>query len=506
MALDAVVSRSFVVIRADQTAAEARSGIDAASADWVIVERTDRRRDRPGTSFPSSRPSRCSSEPRRVDRRRPRPPRVDGRTDARRRRRSGRGPARRHRPRGGPADRLHRPARTDAAAASGGGAGGGDGGPEGRPPTRGWHARAPTTPAPPTRVRRGGQRAKPPAAEPGVRPNRPSRSDRSRPPSRARSRPTPSSGCIVTIVNQAPTATGLGSIDVAAGETVDILVQPRRGFEVVGESHGSSRGARIRREPAAPVQAPGGGRREGRHPRRGLLAGRDARGDHPRTDRRAGARRRDPRSHAVRAGRARRPRRWWRASPRIADLTMFIDEHETGGKLEFTILVSASDPALDLNSEAVRAVHPRGRPVGLLRDLLQGDRGPAGRHARAAQGRRPAPGGQGRLPDRDADAARAARHDVEASRQADLDHHPVRGAMDPVGAVPADRARGGRPDGRGPVPVRGLRDHPLAARSRLQAAAPASTTWRSSCRAIRGSRWPPPSATTSCRSPPPAGR
>jgi len=39
MALDAVVSRSFVVIRADQTAAEARAGMDAASAAWVIVER-----------------------------------------------------------------------------------------------------------------------------------------------------------------------------------------------------------------------------------------------------------------------------------------------------------------------------------------------------------------------------------------------------------------------------------------------------------------------------------
>src|SRR4029078_8226832 len=37
------------------------------------------------------------------------------------------------------------------------------------------------------------------------------------------------------------------------------------------------------------------------------------------------------------------------ASPRIPDLSMFIEERETGGKLEFTIRLSASDPALDLN-------------------------------------------------------------------------------------------------------------------------------------------------------------
>ena len=40
---------------------------------------------------------------------------------------------------------------------------------------------------------------------------------------------------LVSIVNAAPTSTGL-AITVAAGESIDILVQPRRGFTVVGEA------------------------------------------------------------------------------------------------------------------------------------------------------------------------------------------------------------------------------------------------------------------------------
>ena len=43
---------------------------------------------------------------------------------------------------------------------------------------------------------------------------------------------------LVSIVNAAPSETGL-AIDVAAGESIDVLVQPRRGFSVEGDARGT---------------------------------------------------------------------------------------------------------------------------------------------------------------------------------------------------------------------------------------------------------------------------
>ena len=215
---------------------------------------------------------------------------------------------------------------------------------------------SPSTGSAPPRVRRGGQRAKPPtAADPGptavgAEPGEAADQQRS---VEAAFPGTVKADAIewllVTIVNQAPTATGLG-IDVAAGETVDILVQARRGFEIVGDARGS-------------IEVPASGESL---PLQFKLRAVDvgtgiirvvafSQGEplgvitlEPTIEpaaTRSGVRGRATASAPAELSAA----ALVAASPRIADLTMFIDEHETGGKIEFTILVSASDPALELN-------------------------------------------------------------------------------------------------------------------------------------------------------------
>ena len=345
MALDAVVSRSFVVIRADGTATGARSDLDASSAEWVIVERplddgtawylfptreAIARLDRaPGVSIVDaldlhewSRSSIASAdaEPTAV------PPGAIVLRDGR--------PI-------GLIDPRGPTAAIDAAPAPAGAE------PEERRTTRGWHPAGPTPPTPPAppsapRARRGGQRAKPPGPPES--------------PEEQRSVEAAFPGTVkadaiewltVKITNQAPTATGLG-IDVGAGESVDILIQPRRGFAIVGEAHGSIEVPASGESPEIlfKLKAVDVGKGEIRvvvfshgetlgvitiEPTVEPAAATATRGLTPSA----------PAELSAAALVA--------ASPRIPDLSMFIEERETSGKLEFTIRLSASDPALDLN-------------------------------------------------------------------------------------------------------------------------------------------------------------
>ncbi|MFL5674977.1 MAG: CHAT domain-containing protein [Chloroflexota bacterium] len=337
MALDAVVSRSFVVVRADRTAAEARTELEDA-ADWLIVERPaddgthwylflmDQARallaQAPDASLTDALGLHEWSAAQTLD------------------------------------------ADADASAATAGAivlrAGRPIGFIDPRGPTAALRpepvgAEPPPEPPPaPPRVRRGGQRAKPPAptgpaADTGGPGAAPEAAEQQRSVEAAFPGTVKADAIewlLVTIVNQAPTASGLG-IDVAAGESVDILVQPRRGFEVVGESHGTLE------VPATGESLPLQFKLRAVDVGKGLVRVLVfSKGEplgvitlEPTVEPAAAA----VRGHTTSAPAELSAQALAAASPRIPDLSMFIEERETGGKLEFTIRLSASDPGLDLN-------------------------------------------------------------------------------------------------------------------------------------------------------------
>ena len=99
----------------------------------------------------------------------------------------------------------------------------------------------PSTPSLSGPVRRGGHRARPPAPRPPTSGNGGGVTDE--PALRSIEAEFPGSvqvdaveWLLVSIRNAAPTSSGL-AISVAAGESIDILVQPRRGFTEIGRAH-----------------------------------------------------------------------------------------------------------------------------------------------------------------------------------------------------------------------------------------------------------------------------
>jgi hypothetical protein len=354
MTLDAVVSRSFVVIRADRTASDARAGIDPDGAAWILVERPlddrtawylfpteqavamlDRAAD---ASVVDALGLHEWTAAQTLD--------ADADPSAAR---AGAIVLRAGRPIGFIDPRGPRAA-MDAGRVM---AGAEPPPPPDRPRTRGWHpdqatgAEPPAAPAPP-RVRRGGQHAKPPApAERGTEAAAEERSVEAAFPGTVEADSV--EWLLVSIINQAASATGVAlPADLAAGESVDILVQPRRGFEVVGDAQGS-------------IEVPATGESL---PLRFKLKAVDvgkgeirvivfAQGEtlgvitlQPTVEPAAATTVRGPKPSAQAELSA---QALAAASPRIPDLSMFIEEREAGGKLDFTIRLSATDPALDLN-------------------------------------------------------------------------------------------------------------------------------------------------------------
>ncbi len=152
---------------------------------------------------------------------------------------------------------------------------------------------------------------------------------------------------LVSIVNAAPTATGLG-IDVAAGESVDILVQPRRGFAVIDNDRGTldvpatGESLSLQFKLKAVDIGPGTIRVLAFHRGEPLGVITLEPTVEPADDARSRGLTPSPRSE--RTGGA-----LVAASPQIPDLSMFIEERDSAGKREFVIRLSASDPTLDLN-------------------------------------------------------------------------------------------------------------------------------------------------------------
>ncbi|MBI2325545.1 MAG: CHAT domain-containing protein [Chloroflexi bacterium] len=150
---------------------------------------------------------------------------------------------------------------------------------------------------------------------------------------------------LVHIAAGAPSARGL-ALDLPAGEQLDVLVQPRKGFAVEGPDRGTI---------AVPTE---GDSMPLQFKLRALDAGQGLirvlafhSGESlgmielaPVVE--AVAR---PAVRGRTAAGARKTQPLTPASPQVPDLTMFIEQREAGGNVEYLIRLTATDPALDLN-------------------------------------------------------------------------------------------------------------------------------------------------------------
>ena len=153
---------------------------------------------------------------------------------------------------------------------------------------------------------------------------------------------------LVSLSAAEATAHGV-AVDVAEGDELDILVQPRRGFEVEGDDRGT-------------IVVPASGESM---PLQFKLKAID---EGPGIIRVLAFRRGEPlgmialnptvtpaaavptvRGRTATAPRKRRAKALAPSSPQIPDLTAFIEERERGGTIEYLIRLSATDPGLGLN-------------------------------------------------------------------------------------------------------------------------------------------------------------
>ena len=210
----------------------------------------------------------------------------------------------------------------------------------------------PEAPREPVRRGGGGQHAKPPAPPPSAgaegEPSAPGATERSLEAEFPDTVAVDSvEWLLVSIVNAAPTSSGL-AIEVAAGESIDVLVQPRRGFSVEGDARGTLE------VPASgeslPLQFKLKALDEGKGEIRilafhlgeplGLIT------LEPTVTASAGTR---IRGRVTTAPGRRTGQGLSAPSPQQPDLSLFIEEREAGGQLEFIIRLSAIDPDLSLN-------------------------------------------------------------------------------------------------------------------------------------------------------------
>ena len=152
---------------------------------------------------------------------------------------------------------------------------------------------------------------------------------------------------LVSIVNAKPTASGL-AIEVAAGESIDVLIQPRRGFSVEGDARGTLE------VPASGESLPLQFKVKALDEGKGLIR---VLAFHlgeplgvitlePTVKAASGSR---ARGRTTSAPAARKGQGLTAPSAQVPDMSLFIEEREAGGALEFVIRLTATDPALDLN-------------------------------------------------------------------------------------------------------------------------------------------------------------
>lgn len=151
----------------------------------------------------------------------------------------------------------------------------------------------------------------------------------------------------VHIAARAPSARGL-AIALSAGEELQILVQPRKGFTIEGRDRGTlvvpaeGDSEPLTFELRAVDPGPGLIRIFAFHRGEPL-------GEIELAPVVEAAARPAVRGRATTTARARKTRPLAPASPQVPDLAMFIEERESGGNVTYLIRLTATDPALDLN-------------------------------------------------------------------------------------------------------------------------------------------------------------
>ncbi len=151
---------------------------------------------------------------------------------------------------------------------------------------------------------------------------------------------------LVYITTQAATGHGLG-LDVGPGEVIDVLVQPRAGFALEGDDDRGTLTVPASGE-SLPLQFKLKGVAEGPGEVRILAFHKGE----PLGAITLEATVESAAAPHLRGGPAPAPRRSNRLaapSPALPDLTMFVEEWQASGATQYRILLSAADPALDLN-------------------------------------------------------------------------------------------------------------------------------------------------------------
>ena len=173
---------------------------------------------------------------------------------------------------------------------------------------------------------------------------------------------------LVYIANQAPSGHGLG-LDVGPGEVIDVLVQPRTGFTLEG---GDDRGSLT--VPASgeslPLQFKLKGLAEGPGEIR-ILAFHTG---EPLGAITLGAVVEPASAPHLRGAAAPVPRRskpLATPSPALPDLTMFVEEWQADGATQYRILLSATDPSLDLNLRTFGPLSLRLDPAKFFEDFFK---------------------------------------------------------------------------------------------------------------------------------------
>jgi hypothetical protein len=200
---------------------------------------------------------------------------------------------------------------------------------------------APATRGPSPRVMRGGSRV--PTAGPLSAGDTPQRSLEAEFPDRVATGSV--EWLLVHIAAAGATARGLG-IALPAGEKLDVVVQARKGFAIEGTDHGTIT------VPADGDSLPLQFKLKAVDAGQGLIR---VLAFHqgeplgmieiaPAVDASAA-----PVARGAVATKTHESKPLASASPQLADLTVFIAQSEAGGKVEYSILLSATDPALELN-------------------------------------------------------------------------------------------------------------------------------------------------------------
>ena len=173
---------------------------------------------------------------------------------------------------------------------------------------------------------------------------------------------------LVYITSQAATGHGMG-LQVGSGEVIDVLVQPRAGFALEGDDDrgsltvpGSGESLPLQFKLKAVTEGPGEVRILAFHKGEPLGAITVEAVVEPATA---------PHLRGAPALAPRRSKSLATRSPALPDLTLFVEEWQSDGTTQYRILLSATDPSLDLNLRTFGPLTLRLDPAKFFADFFK---------------------------------------------------------------------------------------------------------------------------------------